>query len=1025
MSSDYYNILLKKPKNSNGNCAVILYHIITKTMQAKLPLHKKLFFRLYPHTISVLLLLVANLSFSNVVAQATFIWTGSGTVTGSNTLLGQSFNNPSNWDLLRVPTSNDNVLIPFTTFGAINLTQNLTVKNLTVFIRYFNINNNNNNNNTAIFNVGANTLTVTGTTLIDVQDDHPQNKIYIGVNDATSAGTIDFMGDVVMGATNLRDGVYIMGNPNSTIICRGNLTLGIKAQVVKGAEPGTLLFDGTGTQQFIFNNVSDNQVSCRFNNVVVGKNNNPTVVLGGTTTPDNIIGNLTVNGSSVLDLNTRQLNRQSDGGNLLLKNTATIRAAALLSAANNGNATLITGSNFPSGFSNIILDSTSTVEFYGTTQAIPGAVQGIKGYGNLTLVNTTKTLSSSFAMFRNLTIAPNTTMALGNFNDTLKSNSQTTAYVSAVPTNAAITYGNGGFVVERYLAAFKSWRLLATPVDIATSLTISQAWREDNSALSSTGFGTQITGPQGPGTPSASAVLDVFTQRGSLKSYNPAVNDFVEVANANTTKIANTAGYYVFVRGDRGVNVTGATGATNLRIKGRIRTGDQDFAVAANKFASIGNPFACRIDFRTVHNSSFSPAYYVWNPNPVGTRYNAGKYQAYINYGDGNYRLGGPDGPIKNFIESGQAVFVQSISGGTITIKESDKFGGSSLVGRGDVENQRQDVKNSTLEIDLLIKDSNGEEILADATVLDFDAAYSSAIDNQDVRKISNASDNLSIKNGFTNLVLDRRASLKVTDTIFLNLANTSVGNYKLHFDPSVLSNLTLQGFIKDKFRDTLVAVSFKTTTGYAFATTTDAASRASDRFMIVFKTIPPASFTAIKAEREENNNVTVSWNMANENNIATYEIERSLDSINFKPIHTHSSVGNNRSDTAYTYTDAAAPKAKVWYRIKANAFINPTQLSKNAMVEAAASTNNIGISVYPNPIVNGTVNLYLTNKPAGNYTVTIVNNMGQIIKTAAANVQLHTAQLNIQLQDAPSGLYQVMVKDVKGNTLSTAFIKP
>ena len=108
LSSDYYNILLKKPKNSNGNSAIILYHTITKTMQAKLPLHKKLFFRLPLHTIGVLLLLVANLSFSNVTAQATVIWVGSGTLNGSNTLLGQSFNNPLNWDLSKVPTSNDN-----------------------------------------------------------------------------------------------------------------------------------------------------------------------------------------------------------------------------------------------------------------------------------------------------------------------------------------------------------------------------------------------------------------------------------------------------------------------------------------------------------------------------------------------------------------------------------------------------------------------------------------------------------------------------------------------------------------------------------------------------------------------------------------------------------------------------------------------------------------------------------------------------------------------------------------------------
>ncbi len=985
-------------------------------MKAIIRFCKELSSRQAAKTTTAIFLIALSLAFTPVVAQTTITWIGAGTYTGTNTSIGQDFDNFINWDLKRLPTSTDSVVIPFTNAGTINLSRNDTIGKLSVYILHDNLNSLNNNNNPVYLNVGIYSLTVKGTTIIDVQDDQPHNSINLGVIDASSSGTIDFMGDVVVGSTNVRYGAGFMGNPNSTIICRGNLTLNVKAHVEKGYEPGTLLFDGTGTQNFIFNNT----LYCSFNNVVIGKNNNPKVIMGGTTTPDNILGNLTINGSAILDLNTRQLNRSSVGGSLFLTNTATLRAAGLSSTSNYG---LIVGSNFPSGFTNVVLDSTSTVELYGATQAIPGAAQLIKGYGNLTLINSTKTPSSSFAMYRNLIIAPFTTMALGNFDDTLKSNSQTTAYVSAVPTSAAINYGTGGFVVERYLAAYKSWRLLATPIDTATSPTISAAWREGNSAFSSTGYGTQITGPQGPSTASSSAGLDIYTQRGSLKSYIPALNNYVEVSNANTTKIANTAGYYVFVRGDRGVAISGTTGATNLRIKGRIRTGDQSFTVPVNKFASVGNPFPSKIDFRTIRNGQISPSYYVWNPSGTGLgTYNVGKYQVYVDYGDGNYRLGGSSGPIRNYIESGQAVFIQSVTGGTITIKESDKFGGSSLVSRG-TGTQRQGVNTANLDISLMTTDANGDEVLADAAVMSFDAAYSNEIDNMDVRKILNASENLSIKKKGTNLVFESRKGLKATDTIFLNLSNSRISNYRFNIDPSNLVYPTLKAFITDRFLQTETEVSFTEVTDYDFTTTADAASRAEGRFMIVFKSISPAVFTEVKVNRQDDNSVSVTWYMANENNINYYEIERSKDGINFTTINKQLPTANNMGNPYYNYEDATAPTEMVWYRIKSNTITQTAQYSDKSYAKAVDVSTKHGVSIYPNPVTDGNINLYFDNKKVGTYNITVVNNAGTVIKTTTVIVLNNKSAKQIKMNEAAAGTYRVTVKDAQNNTVSIPFV--
>ena len=37
-------------------------------------------------------------------------------------------------------------------------------------------------------------------------------------------------------------------------------------------------------------------------------------------------------------------------------------------------------------------------------------------------------------------------------------------------------------------------------------------------------------------------------------------------------------------------------------------------------------------------------------------------------------------------------------------------------------------------------------------------------------------------------------------------------------------------------------------------------------------------------------------------------------------------------------------------------------------------------ITIYPNPIVNGVINLHLTNLPAGQYSIRLLNKLGQVI---------------------------------------------
>ena len=953
----------------------------------------------YLKSIKFIFLLLITLN-QNVFAVP-IIWVGSGSGAGTS-----DFNLASNW-FPSLPTASDDVTITFVNDGTITLSANATIKSLKLTIE--------GNNHTGTLDVNSFKLTINELTSVDIPLKPNKSYLYLGVNNTTAAGTIDFGGDAIFGLTNSvkTSGVYLNGNANSSLIFRSNVTLGLNTGTVPLNEPGNLIFDGAVAQKYTLN---DTNYTCNFRNLIVGSINNPTVTLAGIKSPDNILRNLTVNGSSILDLNTRQLNCDSNVGTFLLKGTSQLKLGANKSTANGGSATLISGSNFPSGFTTITLDSTSTVEFNDSTaQSIPGYLDSVKSYGNLTLTNANiKTLKNNISIFRNLSLGASDTLALAGFDATLKSNKITTAYVSSIPTTASITYGAGRFVVERYLQAYQSWRLLATPIEIGSLPTIAESWRENNSAFVSTGYGTQITGPLGPIIPSPTSIFDVYTQRISIKSYDANTDNYIPVTNSNTTPIANLTGYYVFVRGDRSVGISGSTGTTILRMRGKLRTGDQVFSVPVNKFQSFGNPFASRIDFRTIYNSSISPSYYVWNPNPAGSFYGAGKYEVYsLDLGDGQYKLNGT-GTIKNYIESGQAVFIQSISGGSITVKELDKFGGSSLVSRG-TATSRLGVTVPTLEINLFVKDANANTVLADAGVINFDNNYSDGVDNMDVRKISNASDNLSIIVGARNLVVNRRKPLNAADTIFLSLSNTRIGPYRFNIDPSVLSNLNLKAYLQDKFLQTESPVSLSETTDINFDITNDPNSKVADRFMIVFKKFLPLRFTAITAVRKSDKSINLTWNTENENNIDNYKIERSIDGVNFIEIGSQMPTANNFGNPYYTFYDAKASKEIIYYRIKGNGITGNSIYSNTAKVLALEENNNKQVNIFPNPVTNGNININFEGAVFGNYLITINDFTGQLIKSETFRHQVTGESCIIKISNAGGGFYTANIVDETG----------
>ena len=639
---------------------------------------------------------------------------------------------------------------------------------------------------------------------------------------------------------------------------------------------------------------------------------------------------------------------------------------------------------------------------------------------NATNTNTTNLIiNNTLAVQNELNLTPTAKLNLNTGDIILRSTAIRSAHITDLGTtipSANITYGSTGlFNIERYLQSIKSWRLLSTPI-MQDGLSITNSWREAGSTVS-TGYGTQLTGPS-----PASTGMDEITGRGSMKWYNKAINNYVEILNT-ADQIARPQGYYVFVRGDRAQNIAGVGSATNLRMRGRILTGDQTFSTlvslgATDGFESVGNPYASQINYKTVTKSNLEQSYTVWNP--TAGFYGVGRFIQYVSTTglNGDYIN---SGNTVNTIESGQAFFIQSAVGvsGNITVKESDKLTGSNLVSRNAVEN-RTGVLVPTLEVNLHDANITATLSLLDHVVINFDSSYGNSFDANDVRKFMNSNDNLAIKIGVRNLIVERRNTLSVTDTIFLSLTNTRIAPYRFEIDPSVLNNLPLAAFLRDKFLQTETPVSLTAVTNVNFSITNDPASRVADRFMIVFSagaSSPlPFSFTSISAEKNTDKTNTVKWNTANEINLSNYSIERSIDGITFAAIASTPATANNGYSAAYSFVDVA-PLAKInYYRIKA--VLANGQFLYSAFVKILDNETNSQFAVQPNPVINKTVHLSFINME-GNCNMKLVSKQGATVFTRQITVSSNNEIKNIVVGGVATGVYEVIITNTIGKTLA------
>jgi hypothetical protein len=242
---------------------------------------------------------------------------------------------------------------------------------------------------------------------------------------------------------------------------------------------------------------------------------------------------------------------------------------------------------------------------------------------------------------------------------------------------------------------------------------------------------------------------------------------------------------------------------------------------------------------------------------------------------------------------------------------------------------------------------------------------------------------------------------------------------YTLELVAENMAQPGMTAYLFDKYLNAEVPVNLNDTTAYTFTVNANATSHATDRFKILFRPaiVLPVTFTSIKAI-QFGKNVAVEWKVAVQLNIDHYELERSQNGSAFTTL---ASVAAN-NENIYTWQDENSLSGASFYRVKAverNGHFKYTNIVK-------WMNNNVAdpITVSPNPVQDGFINISFHTQPAGQYRISLINTNGQVVYTAVLQHSGATASKRINLPSViGNAVFELMITTPDNITTSQRLI--
>ena len=312
-----------------------------------------------------------------------------------------------------------------------------------------------------------------------------------------------------------------------------------------------------------------------------------------------------------------------------------------------------------------------------------------------------------------------------------------------------------------------------------------------------------------------------------------------------------------------------------------------------------------------------------------------------------------------------------------------------------------------------LLNTGNNSTILADGVLAEYNNLYHDGVTLEDAYKFTNIKENLGIARHSKTLAIERRPIIGTTDTMFFKLWKTTQRHYQFEFIATNISRPGMQAILQDSYLGINTVLSLTGSTKVNFFINSIPASANPERFRIIYTTsfassTLPVTFTSIKGS-QVNTRISIDWRVENEINIASYEVEHSVNGTGFTKLNTVYVAGNNALGI-YTSIHEKPSAGNNFYRIKS---VDKDGVKKYSPI-VKVNIGKVGqgtITIYPNPVRGSIINLQFTNQLTGIYQVRITNSTGQMVFSNKFPVNSSNISQPLVTNNAlKTGIYQVEI---------------
>lgn len=187
-----------------------------------------------------------------------------------------------------------------------------------------------------------------------------------------------------------------------------------------------------------------------------------------------------------------------------------------------------------------------------------------------------------------------------------------------------------------------------------------------------------------------------------------------------------------------------------------------------------------------------------------------------------------------------------------------------------------------------------------------------------------------------------------------------------------------------------------------------------------------PVSFAALSVSKSNGSHI-VNWQTLNETNNAGFEVQRSVDGINFSKIlfvESKATTGNSLSALSYTATDSKPIDGTNYYRLKQMDKDGRFNYSSILSIKNSNGDTWASLNIYPNPAKEKLV-VQLNSKLSSDVTVSVFNMLGSPILQNRYSITAGTTQLYTDVASLPIGTYTIKVTGSKNEApLIKTFVK-